>query len=749
MKIVSLAGRAVFLLLIPFIAVTLVSSEAAYSQTSDPIDPTHNFPSQSQSDNQRPNDDVGDPRQEEESRREQTERENDRVRQEEQERRDKERLEEKERQKERADEEKRRRQENEDRLRVERERKAAEQRDRIQKVRERNHRRIEQQREKHLLKPDLVVDNLEALPPGVIQHQTVTLMAFVRNASEKQTRDIPIHFYLDQIPITEKVLNLKPGEARQVEITVPMATPGSQTFTVKIDPNNKIAEKTKRNNNLTRTVEVTPAPYKDKQSDPETHVAGDKQQKPQPTIPASKKGRQTEPTPKALGSMKKHPAKPEPPDQSIFMDKGDKIADLKVSVPASKNNKVTGSGDDVTVNVTNAGKLAAMKHFTVGICKAKDAHLGGNGKYVAKKFFQVNPATGFKPGSSRMVQIPLNITKQDLQFKYVAIVDIYNEVNEGKDKGEKNNISNVFQYFIPQVSINSLSIDPSCLPTNTSSTLNADVVGENKWSLYYDSPGGTLSTKPVWGSPMEFPDKGIPLPPLFNTSKSGLTGEVKIRLKAENTVTGGSDMKTITVKQAYPFDGKLTITSSAKSYNQITKKVDWVALNIKAESNDKNGGFFKINQCGQDEVGSIYLHAIIVSKGWGYLSQEYSGLRKEVTTVVSADMYSAKSTPGMKQLKQVKPMGSGPIHLHNGKAEFSVSFKPQHIGEVKGYFYAVKRNGKLQKTSVYPHIGITLYYYSGGKKKWLEHVIWIKNAYLPYESTYGKDPYPSGSSTPP
>ncbi len=758
MKTFSLTARALFFLLSPFFFLTLLTGEAAYSQSSDPIDPSHNFPAQSQPDDQRPSDDVSDPRQDqqdrEETRREQSarkappiEREGDRTRQEEQERRERDRLEEKERQKERAQEAKRRRQEKEDRLKEERERKAAERRDRIQKIRERTQRRVEQQRQKQLFQPDLVADNLEVLPHAVIQHQTVTLVAFVRNASEEQTRNIPIHFYLDKKPITEKVINLKAGEARAVEITVPMAIPGSQTVTVKIDPNNKIAEKTKRNNNQTRTVEVAPAPHEDERFEPSPQLGKNKQLKPRRTLPATEQGLQVDPHPAALGTMKKQPAKPELPDKSILMNKGN-IVDLIVNVHQNKG-IVSGDGKDVKVTVKNVGKLPAIKLFTVGLYRHEHIKASDEDKHLGQ--FSIN---GLGVNKSQTVTIPWTANSKLPQkqlpqtgVNYVAIVDSHYKIDEGGGYGEKNNISMPFKYFVAKISpspqpahvvdISNLYTKPIWVAKNEWYWLKADVTGEDYWEMYYDYLDSTMNAKKsvfILGGVGQFPTNGLKLPSPFNVAPPGLQDfnkieRIRIRLTAKNTVLGGIDTDNTIIAKGLPLDGTLSIIDHSYDWDPTEEKVTKVTLTIQANTNSP----FQIDGSGHSDFGSLWLYASIVNKRYDYVDPQKSTKKATTHIIVSAETYRSPYGKGAGKYLYFDKLKYSP---QNGKAIFKVYFKPTCSTKVAGYnkyesySKGFGQGGGLKQTPDYPSIDIFLYYSTTSGSKVLSYFIPVTKAWL-------------------
>ncbi len=717
MKIVSLGARAVFFLLIPFFVVTLVSSEAVYSQTSDPIDPTHNFPSQSQSDRQRPSDDLANQPQEQQDREETLRKqpdeskvppvhqEGDRAQQEEQERWERERL----GKKERVEEEKRRQQEKEDRLKEERESKAAQIRDRIQKIRERTQQRIEQQREKQHFKPDLIADNLEVLPPGIIQHQTVTLVAYVRNAGARQTRDIPVHFYLGETPITEKVINMEAGEAREVVITIPLATPGSQTVTVKIDPNNKIAEKSKRNNKQTRTFKVTPAPHDDEQSKPGPHLSGEKQQKAQMALPVSRQKQKTDPTPKALGTIQEQPVKPEPPDLRLFLNQPG-FANLQIFVPTNYG-LVTGGGTHLDVKVSNGGDTDVTLPFTIAICKAKYATSGDSSKYIG---------TATIPALAKNNTISTTISwskgKPEEEVNYTAIVDTGNVINEGTKGGENDNISNIFKYttltVIPPnpgtfVSVNNLQMTPPWITEKDWIKIDAEVTGEDYWELsyvYYNAKGNKLGNSTVLSSWSSFPDNGIKIPsPFLKENKSSSAShqeqaqKISVSLKAKNSKSGQSDEEALMINRAHPLNGTLTLSHCFYEWDKSTEKIKRITAKLTAKTNSS----FKIDgYSSRALLGSLAIQSMVINKKYGEFSGQFKKLSqvklknlnnalkdKKSTTLKKAETKSIACENYLTYKGVINSLQQSTFEPKNGVVEIPISVDAKCVSKVIGYQY--------------------------------------------------------------
>jgi len=717
MNLFKTTVKSAFMLIVIFLLVGF-QNQPACCQPSHLVDPSHNYPNQQQSDQPEPKEEPRGATVKEVPERETPPHD----RQDEQERH-KEQAE-RERQKEKVEEEIQRRREQEHRFREERDRKAAEKRERIQHIRERNQKRIEQQ----LFKTDLVAANLEVLPAAVVQHQTIKLVAFVHNRSEKKTHDVPVHFYLGLTPIGEKVLHMKADETREVSFDVPMATPGTHEVTVKVDPNNKIAEKTKRNNTQTRMVDVAPAPPEEEQSVHGNQHAKTKQQLPQPTFSASKKKEKTDPVPKLLGTIRKQPAKPEPPDQSIFMDKG-KIVDLRVYIHHT-NGTVTGNGESVTVTVMNTGKLPAKNPFVVGLYLHQ--HIKPEHKHKDLGKIVIN---GLAEKKSKTVTIKWKKSTWGSQSpphdppqsgtNYVAIVDSHFNVNEGSDYGEKNNISMPFKYAIPQVKINWLSA-PSMLAANIWFQLKASVVGEDYWEMYWDqwdAKGNLKSNTVVWLGSGKFPASGLNLPSTFlkiekSQKEEDIVKKTRIRLIAKNTITGGQDEKSILVYRATPLDGTLSIIGHKIDWDKKSRKVTGVTLTLQASTTKK----FRIERYGNNEHGSLYITSAIYNRKYVYQNPQTSS--KKITTypIVSSGIYSPFPKQGSKLLttsgKEFQPI--------NGKVTFTVFYTPTCNDEVSG-FLLIKNSQKIMN---HPSLSISLVYQNIHGQQVLSKQIPIKDAFL-------------------
>ncbi len=609
---------------------TLLTSSTGHCQPSDRVDPTHNYNDQSESDRQEPKDDVGDSRSDqEEKQREETspkppkrdvpptDRPDEQVRKEE-------RFERQER-KQRAEEKRQRRYKENRRLEEERERKAVEKQERTHRLKENNLRRVEQQRQEQLLKPDLIAANLEVLPAATHQYQTIKLVASIHNKSEQKTKDIPVHFYLGTTPIGEKVIHLKSEETREVDIDVSMAFPGTHEVTVKVDPNNRISEKTKRNNQLKRTVEVIPAPIDDKPVDSSQRISKTNKQLPiQPTTPSTGQKQKVDSTPRILGKVKKQTAVVIP-DQRIFYNQPG-FANLQIFVPTN-NGLVIGGGKYIDVKVVNGGDTNITTPFTIGFCKAKDAKSNNKGKYLGTKV-----VGSMKKNSAIATTIPWQKGTPEEKVNYTAIVDTANAINEGSKGGENDNISNIFKYttltVIPPkpttvVSVKNLKITPAWITELDWITINADVSGEDYWELsysYLDYQGNVKTASSVLSSWSTFPDTGIKVPSPFlkgmksSTSQPEIAPKISIRLTAKNSKSGQSDKDEFILNRGHPLNGTMTMSQCFYGWDKTTKTV----TNITAKLHAKTNTTFKIDGYGsRPALGSLSFFAMVINKEYG------------------------------------------------------------------------------------------------------------------------------------
>ncbi len=694
--------RSFFLPLLSILLIIFFSSHPASCQPTEPADLTHNFERETQPERQQPDEDERDAhRQEKQPPREPQQEEpppidrpgekakpdddkNDRLK--------------------RTEQERQRKRDEALRLREERDQKTARQKEKLHQQRDRAKRIREQHQEKQESGRDLIAINLEVIKPAVHQNERIKLIATIVNKSDKHTTDVPVHFYLNNLPIDEKVLNMKPGETHETQIDVLMVQPGPHEVLVRVDPNNKINERTKSNNQQKRMVEVVASLEENKQTPgPKIAISG---QKP-PIVPVPGPVHQkmkNEPPPEVIKDLKKQPNLPIP-DPSQTMDIV--TTDLRVSVPATFG-ATTGGGDNVVVYVMNVGIKPAMKSFTVGIYRHEHAKPAHWNKFLAQYTVFVDPAKGgFPKKSIRTIKIPWN-SGPEPGVNYVAVVDTKKTVDEGNQGGENNNVSNVFKYIIPNLSIISLVANPSWPAAKQWVSLKADVVGEDSWILHYDylnAVNSVVNTNKTiaWSGTSQFPEEGLKLPPFFPNDSQ--TEKVRIRLQAQNTKTGQKVEKSVVVERGYPIDGTLTIVSHSYKWDPKSKKVTEVSLNLQASTTK----LFRIDKSGNTDHGSLYISAAIYNNIYGQQKNSQSTKKVQSFPIVSQGVYSTFPQQGTKKLYAP----AKEFYPNNGKVNFTVSYNPTCKGKVEGHvlmkWVAEKKYNYYDN---YPSIGITLVYHN-------------------------------------